>query len=332
MAKLKENEKIITSEPKEIVFTPQQVASQTIKAVEEMQAEEARAAGVYTGIPSLDNYVLPMRPGDLITVLGRPGNGKTTLILAMLQKEAKKIQEQESDEIVVYVTWETAVEEQGLISLSAETGINRGKILRGFADEADMVQLRKAAIRRSTTPLWIIGHSIINRKERPGLTLSDVEQALTWIENTAKKKIRVVAFDYLQLIEAESGDERRLQVGDATQRVKNLGYRYGCPTILGVQAKREVDYRDFKLPIFSDAYESSVAEHAPDKIFSVWMPKQYGLPDGEPLPLYSHVECSDTLMLIGLCKQRWHVSNKIIRADVDFKTGLLVNDELLERR
>lgn len=59
---------------------------------------------------------------------------------------------------------------------------------------------------------------------------------------------------------------------EIVNRAKDCALSFGCTTLLGVQAKREVSDRDLKIPRQSDAQESSNVEQTSDKIISLWYP------------------------------------------------------------
>ena len=54
--------------------------------------------------------------------------------------------------------------------------------------------------------------------------------------------------------------------------MKELLVRVGCAGIVGVQASRAVDQRDWKVPQLSDAQHCSAIEQTCDKYFSFWRP------------------------------------------------------------
>jgi replicative DNA helicase len=69
--------------------------------------------GVQWGIPLVDKYVIPMRPGDLVVICGRPGSGKTSLLARQAKLVAQDIARRGADEseCVMYVSWEQHAEE-----------------------------------------------------------------------------------------------------------------------------------------------------------------------------------------------------------------------------
>ena len=52
----------------ELIFSPAESAALAIEALEDLK--QNNGGGVKTGIKPIDNVLLPMRPGELIVVLG----------------------------------------------------------------------------------------------------------------------------------------------------------------------------------------------------------------------------------------------------------------------
>jgi len=290
-------------EPRDIVYTPNEVGK---LALEELQTRRTDpAAGVSTHIGSLDEVVIPFRPGDLIVIMANSSHGKTQFMQYVLRQEAKKIVDKKAEpetEIVVFVTWETAVEELGMYDIASYTKIPSDKLYQGKITDDDWKNLEVAAFKRSVSPVWVIGHSIKRRKKRPHLTMNNVLAALQWIEEEFGLHPILICLDYLQRMEPDIRDVRRLQVFDSTNRAKDMALAMGCPVLLGCQAKRNIVDREWKLPRMSDGEETSNIEHTADKVLSFWYPKMTETTDvlGK-----TGIPITDNLMICGLMKQRY---------------------------
>ena len=310
--------------PNEVTYTPAQVAQQTVRTIDDLM--KTPNAGVRIGLSAIDSDMLPMRPGDLTVILGRPSNFKTGFGLFLAMNETKEIMARKSDdEIVIYVTLEELIEEHGIKDLCSHAGLEPKLVARGILDDTQYERIKKASIERGKIPLWLMGHSMWNKNFHKSLRVSDINASAKSIEEKYKKKIKLIVLDYLQLIEAEAmKSERRLQVADAVIQAKMMAKNLGCPVVLLAQAKRDVDLRDFRLPSMGDGGETSSIEHAADKIMSVWMTKN-GVNKGDNVPFVSGIVSDFNTLLIGMPKQRKGISQKIYSAEVDFTTGMIVN-------
>ena len=129
--------------------------------------------------------------------------------------------------------------------------------------------------------------------------------------------------DYLQQMEPEERPNtrnregtRRMDIFENVYRCKDMALALGCPVILGVQARREVDDRPWKLPQLGDGMESSNIEHTSDKMLSVWMPKTSETV-GEPLRGARELTVNDNLLLVRICKQKMGPAGQWMALHVD---------------
>lgn len=307
--------------PQDITYSPAEVGNLVVKTISERKARPG--AGIRMGIPSVDKMLLPLRPGDLVTITGRPSNYKSGLMSYWARKVARELTESDDGEnkIVVYITWEMAIEELGLYDLAASTGLSAAELSQGRCSDIEFDNLQEAAMKRAMSPLWLIGHSIERRKKRTRLTMSNVARALTWLDDELGLQPAIVFLDYLQQMAPErimdNGEtSRRMDVFENVARCKDMAIALGCPVVLGVQAGRQVDDRDWKLPGMQDQMESSNIEHTADKMLSVWYPKMTEK-KGDFLPRDDHLMVTDNLLIIGLIKQRMGPSGGWIPLYVD---------------
>ncbi len=295
--------------PTDIVYTPQQVSTLATAVIQERRATPG--AGVRMGIKALDADLLPLRPSELCAVIGRPSNYKSGLMLYTARQQTKKIlSAKKEQECVIYVTWEVAVEESGIMELANATQIGADAIAQGNVTDAQWKKLLAAAVQRAVTPLWVVGHSIANRKRRPRMTMTDVATSLQFIEDEMGFHPSLIVLDYLQQMQPEGEvADRRLQMIENVHRAKDMALAMGCPVLMGVQAGRQVDGRQFKLPLMGDGMETSNIEHTADKVLGVWMPKTSepagSMVGNPPTPV------TDNLLVIGLSKQRFGPAGKI---------------------
>ena len=293
----------------DIVYSPNDVGNLVIKTIADRKAQPG--TGVRLGIPSVDKNLLPLRPGDLVTVTGRPSNYKSGLMTYWARHVAKSLanDDTQSNKVVVYVTWEMAIEEIGIYDLAASSGLVSSELFQGRCSDDELETLKVAAFKRAMTPIWLIGHSIERRKKRPSLTLSNVAKALNYIEDMVGLSPAIIFLDYLQQMEAERkstsfGDEtRRMDIFDNVRRCKDMALAMACPVVVGVQAGRQVDAKDWKLPGMGDQQESSNIEQTADKMISVWYPKMTE-PIGEPLIKCPELIVNENLLIMALVKQR----------------------------
>lgn len=263
------------------------------------------------GIADIDYRVVPYAPGDMITILGRPGMGKTSVMIYQISRFAEVVNTVDmgvENPIFMYATWETMVEEFMAVFSAAKSGYNLEDIGRG---RADLGKIKRAMVSMMGASVAIFGRSMEDARARlPVPTLSDYRDAIFMLQDQGFTVIGSF-LDYLQRIPAERGhdrrgDDRSSRVSENIEEIKDIGMATGVWNVVGVQAKREVDdYGGLKFPSMQDGQWTSSIEQATDKSFSVTMPAKY-LEIGTEIKLRGFTyEVSDQTLGLKLLKQRF---------------------------
>jgi len=286
------------------VYSPADVANYTLEIVRKRQ--ENKHLALRTGVGTLDRFMRPVLPGEVIVVQANTGQGKTSFMQIWARSVVKQLQERETvNEVVVYITYETLVEEMGLYDLASMTGLDGSEVWHGDISEEDMASLESAGMRRSAMPLWVIGRSL-KRKRQFDVPLSRIQEALHTMEDEKGIIPAIIFLDYIQMVPPEGNQrDRRLAVIDITDRIKELASTCGCPVVVGAQDKVEEFEKDgIKLPGTYGAQESSRIAQDADKVLSLWYPKATN-PLGSRLSLGGEsLEVTKDLMVLGIRKQR----------------------------
>lgn len=277
--------------PLDLVYSPQQAFDIGTRYLDERRKGTTQL--IPLGIPELDtpdtdgNFFLPMAPGELITITGRPGAGKTGFMLAVARKRAKWLKESgHHDRIVVYVTIEQSVEELNTFQVAAnarELGstIDVTRMASGNISDQEWDDIMLAGLRRVELPLWGIGHSMARRKKRVQMTVPSITEGLraieTWHDGKVKGlEIDMVFVDYLQRIKFDGHTESKtIGVSDNLDRLKDGAGELGTVMVVGVQAKREVDSYPLPIPGLDDGQWTSNIEQTSDGNLSVVRPSKY---------------------------------------------------------
>lgn len=268
------------SDPLDIIFSPAQVARAGTQYIEDRANNKTEGIPFY--LPSMDDKLLPLLPGELCTIIGRPGAGKSAVQMYWARSRAKYLQSHTMlDRVVVYVTYEQHVEELYAFHVAAEVGVPVDSMARGLLKPDQLELIRNYGIRRASVPLWFMGHSQERRKKRPTMTLENVREALyrleDWeLQNQRDLKIDMIFMDYLQRIPFEGHPESKvIGIDENLNKLKDMGLIFSCGVVAGVQARREVDDRDTAVPELNDAQWCSGVEQISDKVLSVVRPIKY---------------------------------------------------------
>jgi replicative DNA helicase len=254
---------------RELVHTATEAATEGVQWAEHILT----TPGVKFGVPCVDaeGAMNPMHPGDMTIFCGRPGAGKTALLATLARIAAKDIVARGKmlEEMVMYVTWEQVSEEINMV-LDVNPFYTATDIMRG---RAKMDDIKAQAARRAELPIWIVGDSMARTDTHSLRMFPDVVfGAIESVVEEYGRRPTLLCFDYIQLVPVRDAKERVAQVGEAAVRCKEVAKRVGCPAIVGAQARREVDDREFKLPGTRDAQWASAVEQATDKFFGLWRP------------------------------------------------------------
>ena len=293
----------MTGDVRKLVHTPAEMMTSYLAWAEHAQSDP----GIPFGLPAIDKRMIPMKPGDLVTLLGRPGDGKTSVLAYLAKHEANRIKARGTadSEMVVYVTWEQSAEE---LTAFFQAG-NEYSVSDVAWGRVDLDVIRRQAVKGGGEPIWIIGHGISRAGERvPRMTPDAVLGAIESMQEDFGVRPTLALFDYLQLIPIPKTSRRVDQVTEAPIRIKEMALRVGVPAVVAVQANRDVDNRDIKLAEQSDAQWASSIEQTSDKMFSLWRPArtQEVLDSGKPVQLGGHrYDVTPTLLLIRMIKQRF---------------------------
>lgn len=268
------------------------------------------------GVQEMDDYLIPMQDGDLVTLLGRPGHSKTTTMIHLAKQASNAIhamQEQGAgfDRIVVYATWETLTEEFiGLLSAQA-SGQTLESIARG---RADLEMIRDVAIANISNRIYVVGRSRLQTTFTP-ISLEIVDYIIRDLREQGKVPM-LILLDYLQRIPSSYPSSRLVQknmiVEDNVSRAKNLALAHFCPTVIGAQASRDTDDQSgLKFPSMSMAQWSSSIEQDSDKLIALTRPILY-LEEGAEIEVSENlsIPVTPTLLCCKVLKQRWGKAGK----------------------
>lgn len=218
---------------------------------EEVKSEtDIIGQGYNTGIPGLD-VLIP--PGALTIIAGRPGHGKTTLILNLILGILREYPEKR----VILFSYEQARWELYLRLLIILTG----EILKSKANNVDLY-LR---IVRGTYSEDIADRETIE-KVRKNINLLDVlmkkeKRLILYDKPFSPQQLRgkiinfrrefgeeagPVFIDYLQRVVVGGGENRYAVVKEISNTLSNTAIETGLPVIAGAQLNREAEKKDCK--------------------------------------------------------------------------------------
>ena len=251
----------------DLIHSPTQASAEHVAWAKMMK----NAPGIKWGYPPMDAAMIPGHPGDMITLVSRPGHGKTSLLAYLCKTEAQRIQVagQQSSKCAIYISFEQVTEEIDSY-FQVYDNYTASDIVWG---KVPIETVEASAIRRVNLPVWLIGESI-SRTNHQSLTLYPdvIWRCVEKIKAVYKRAPTILCVDYLQLCPVRNPRDYVMEVTNAAGLFKELGRRVGCPVYLAVQARQEVDSYKLPIPSSRDGQWASRIFQAADKWVSIWRP------------------------------------------------------------
>lgn len=205
------------------------------------------------GLPSLDERLGPIMPGEVAVVAARPGMGKTAWGCQMLRHSA------ELGRPSLLVSLEMGSEEIAGRDLARLTDIDSRKIRRGEIGNEDRQAISNAQESIGDLPFYIYAP--------PVATLADIRGTL--LRAIDRQGVRLAAIDYLSLIDIEKADrrnQRHEQVAAISRGLKRLSKELKIPLVVLQQLNREADGNE---PRLRDLRESGAVEQDADVVMFI---------------------------------------------------------------
>ena len=210
---------------------------------------------IKTGFENVDRFAGGLTRGEITIVGGRPGHGKSTMMLNMMSNVLDK-----KRKVLLFNRELTNVEVlKKLIAL--ESGkLSYAMIRQGIYETQHLQELDRV-------------REYISKKYSPDRfrmfdQLRDFSSSATEIK---KFKPDVIFDDYIQLITpAGKEEQRRLQLERIVNDYKWIAKEYNCVVVLASQLNRALETRGNPMPQLSDLAESGAIEQVAENVFFVY--------------------------------------------------------------
>ena len=211
--------------------------------------------GVPTGFKTLDAKTGGLQPSDLILLAGRPGLGKTSLMLNFIEHAAVS---GERTCAVFSIEMSELQLVQRLISMTA--GIDGNRIRRGRLSMDELAAISQASSRLQQASIFV--------EESTRLTVTDVLAKSRRLQ--AERGLDLVVVDYLQLLEGVGDEDNRvLEVAKISRGLKMVARELQVPMVALSQLSRQIETRGTE-PMLSDLRDSGSLEADADLVMFLW--------------------------------------------------------------
>ena len=218
-----------------------------------IRASETRA-GVDLGIWSLDEILLGVEPGEMVTLGARPGKGKTAFGLQVALNRAR-----EGDHVFI-LNLEMSRDQIAARCLCNLSDVHSERVRRRTLSDDEFANLAYAAEEIARMKVSICRGS--------GTTLAKLRSHLRRAALT--KPVSFVIVDYLQLMRHPKAENRVAEVGELSRGLKDLAEDFRVPVLAIAQLNRAVEARNPPRPQLSDLKESGSIEQDSDRVMFLW--------------------------------------------------------------
>ena len=257
--------------------------------------------GLPTGFTYLDKVLLGIAPTDYVVLAGRPGEGKTSLGLNIVDylasnyvwwrevtaaeaatltdvtfNEEQKMHHQRMVGIPVAVfTLEMTEDSLGVRLVFSHAQVSSGSFRQGFASKSDFDGVNQAVVDLCATNIYLDG---------------EADQTMDMIAAKARRMVRqygikLFVLDYLQLLDSDEDNDRLRVLRRISKKIVSLKKRLKVPWLVLAQMNRNIETAErARRPVLSDLKESGSIEQDADKIIFLYHPlKSEGIEEDETM-------------------------------------------------
>jgi len=223
----------------------------TFRGIEERSQKGEALPGLSTGLTGFDALTGGLKPALLYIKAGRPGVGKTAVVVNIARSAAG------ADGRVVFFSLEMPGSELVQRLLSMETGIDGFRLARGLLSPEEWSRCVRASDALAQLPLVI--------DDTGGLS---IDRLMARARRTkAEKGLALIVVDYLQLVRpSQRWGTREQEVSEVSRSLKALAKELNVPVLATAQLNRGIESRQDKRLNLADLRESGAIEQDADVI------------------------------------------------------------------
>ncbi|MDL2236748.1 replicative DNA helicase [Christensenellaceae bacterium OttesenSCG-928-K19] len=210
--------------------------------------------GLPTGFGLMDKMLSGLQGTQLIVIAGRPGMGKTSFALNIVEHIAR-VKEVPS----LIFSLEMSADQLATRLMCSEAKVDSQVIRTGRMGTEEIKKLAEAMKLLSAAPIFI--------DDSPTITVTEMLAKAHRLKRT--EGLGLIAIDYLQLMQGTGRSENRQQeVSNMTRSLKIMAKELNVPILLLSQLSRASEKRDKKAryPMLSDLRESGAIEQDADVV------------------------------------------------------------------
>jgi replicative DNA helicase len=221
------------------------------RARERLAALQSGTLGFKTRLAGLDEYVRLM-PGQLLTVAGRSGTGKTAFGMQLVYNVLQQMQDNGDDGAVCVFSAEMDGESLMLREACAVERISYWRVQTGDCRAEEYQRLDRRLATMGDRRLYI--------DESPAPTMEHMTMQLKALADEGRS-ISLVLFDYTELAGEFDRDESK-RVNKIARGLATIAKHFDCPVVTLSQMNRDIEARAEKTPSMRDLMHGGEREAA----------------------------------------------------------------------
>ncbi len=263
----------------------------------------AAERGLNTGFDPIDVKTRGLWPGDVVTVLGRTGVGKSAFAQFVAQSCAKR----SLNTAVIFFSLEMP---DGMVAermLQIETNQRASELQKNFLARAIPSEI-ETKLKKDLANFYVV--------DTGGLSLAEIERIVLGARESTGKDIGLIVLDYLSLIKA-SGNNSYEHATSISRELKAMAKRLSVVLMVIVQVSRKL--KDVDEVEIDSARDSGAIEEASDIVLGLNLMKDANSPDDQE---------SERVLSLRLLKNRRGGKKKVtIVMDRESMTFKLLSEE-----
>ena len=235
-----------------------EVIPDVMNVFDEVSKDKSSLKGMSTGYKYLDKLLNGLHKSDLIVLAARPGVGKTSFAMNMVENVAL------TGKSCAVFSLEMSKQQLVQRMMCAVAGVSMEHATKGQMTKMEWLKIAKAKELLSSTKIFIDDSAMITPQE----ILSKCRRL------KRKNGLDLVMIDYIQLMTPDKRkniENRQQEITEITRTLKLLAKEIDVPVLALSQLSRSVESRKGR-PVLSDLRESGAIEQDADIVIFIHRP------------------------------------------------------------
>ena len=253
----------IQSEEKSRIAPIEEILREAIHDITDIRDGKRAGTGLSTGIHELDSLIGGLRPSQLIIVAGRPGMGKSSLALRMIEQIG--LVEKKG---VLFFSMEMDRHNIAQNMLCSHCRVNASGVRKGFISDEEFARIMNGAGAFEEAPIFI--------DDTPGLSMLELRARARRMK--MEHDIQAIFLDYMQFMETRDlkrAENRQQEIAQISRQLKTLARELDVPVIALSQLSRAAEKHEDNRPKLSDLRESGAIEQDADVVMLLYRDEYY---------------------------------------------------------